>query len=63
MNERKPSTKDPICGMNVDKATAPHVEQEGKSYYFCSDKCKQKFLSNAAVKAEGKSGSCCGGCS
>jgi YHS domain-containing protein len=61
MNESKTMTKDPICGMSVDEATAIHVERDGKTFYFCSDHCRQKFLSTpAGDKPERKSGSCCG---
>jgi Cu+-exporting ATPase len=59
--ESKSVTKDPICGMTVDEATALHAERDGKTYYFCCDHCRQKFLSTPAdVKLEEKSGSCCG---
>jgi YHS domain-containing protein len=38
---------DPICGMAVDpaqaKAAGLTLEYEGKTYYFCSDDCKQQF--------------------
>ena len=37
---------DPICGMTVDEATAPHAEKEWRTYYFCSDQCRQKFLAS-----------------
>jgi Cu+-exporting ATPase len=61
MNETKSVTKDPICGMTVDQATAIHAERAGKTFYFCSDHCRQKFLSTpAGEKPEGKSGGCCG---
>jgi len=54
-------TKDPICGMTVDEATALHAERDGKTFYFCSDHCRQKFLSTrAGAKTEEKSGGCCG---
>mgnify|MGYP001792404515 CR=1 FL=1 len=45
MKESKSVTKDPICGMTVDEATALHAERDGKTFYFCSDHCRQKFLS------------------
>ncbi len=45
MNESKSATKDPICRMTVDDATALHAERDGKSFYFCSDHCRQKYLS------------------
>lgn len=36
--------KDPVCGMAVDpqKATAASA-YEGKTYYFCSTSCRNKF--------------------
>ena len=61
MNETKSATKDPICGMTVDQATALHAERDGKTFYFCSDHCRQKFLSTpAGAKPVDKPGSCCG---
>lgn len=60
MNESTAVTKDPICGMTVDKATAVHAERDGKTYYFCCDSCRQKFLSNPdGAKMKTKSGGCC----
>jgi YHS domain-containing protein len=37
-------TKDPVCGMQVDEqmAVATTVYQ-GKTYYFCSNACRQTF--------------------
>ncbi|MGO4337173.1 heavy metal translocating P-type ATPase [Labrys sp. KB_33_2] len=36
--------KDPVCGMEVDPATAKHsLRHEGHPYYFCSAGCKSKF--------------------
>ena len=61
MKESKTVTKDPICGMTVAEATALHAERDGKTFYFCSDHCRQKFLSTPArAKPEEKSGCCCG---
>jgi Cu+-exporting ATPase len=35
---------DPVCGMKVNPAAAKgHAEWQGKTYYFCSSKCQQKF--------------------
>ncbi len=54
-------TRDPICGMTVDEATALHAERDGRTAYFCSDHCRQKFLSApAGAKPESKSGGYCG---
>ena len=36
--------RDPVCGMNVDPATAAaHVEHLGDTYYFCGKSCARKF--------------------
>jgi Cu+-exporting ATPase len=36
--------KDPVCGMDVDPATARHSsEYQGKTYYFCAPGCKKAF--------------------
>ena len=35
---------DPVCGMDVDPATAKfHFEYSGKTYYFCCGGCLEKF--------------------
>jgi len=56
----KTMTKDPICGMTVDEASALHAERDGQTFYFCGDTCRKKFLSTpAGVKQEKKSHGCC----
>ncbi len=40
-------TKDPVCGMSVDPATALQAERDGATYYFCSEHCQRKFLSQS----------------
>ena len=35
--------------MTVDEATALHAERDGQTFYFCSDHCRQKFLSTPAT--------------
>ena len=61
MKEANSGTKDPICGMTVDEATAIHAIREGKTIYFCSEHCRQKFLSMpAGAKPEAKASGCCG---
>ena len=35
--------KDPVCGMVVNIEKAISTSHDGKSYYFCSPGCKQKF--------------------
>ncbi len=36
-------TKDPICGMTVDEASARHAERGGETFYFCGEGCRKKF--------------------
>src|SRR5258708_22675850 len=39
-----PMVKDPVCGMMVDPPRAAGKAQyAGKSYFFCSPRCKQRF--------------------
>ncbi len=38
---------DPVCGMQIDPAKAAgKSEYKGKTYYFCSDRCKKTFDAN-----------------
>jgi len=37
-------TKDPICGMAVDEATALRAERDGQAFYFFSEHCRKRFL-------------------
>ena len=40
---------DPVCGMSVDPQTTPHRhEHAGHSYFFCSDRCRAKFVAAPA---------------
>src|SRR3546814_19807877 len=35
---------DPVCGMDVDPATATHRhEHDGTTYFLCSAACREKF--------------------
>jgi len=39
-----PQEKDPVCGMMVDpEKAAGKVEHDGKTYYFCSARCVERF--------------------
>ena len=61
MSTTTATTQDPICGMTVNEATALHAERDGQTFYFCSEHCRQKFLSAPAdAKPAEKSGCCCG---
>jgi Cu+-exporting ATPase len=35
---------DPVCGMQVDEASALRAERDGQTWFFCCDHCRQKFL-------------------
>jgi P-type Cu+ transporter len=38
---------DPVCGMTVDTAPAKyHHSHEGQTYYFCSNRCQERFVGN-----------------
>ncbi|HET6907457.1 MAG TPA: heavy metal translocating P-type ATPase, partial [Rhodanobacteraceae bacterium] len=38
---------DPVCGMEVDPATARHrAEHRGQTYSFCAARCREKFLAD-----------------
>jgi Cu+-exporting ATPase len=40
---------DPVCGMQVNPASAAGTSQyQGQTYYFCSKGCKTKFDANPA---------------
>ena len=42
-------SRDPVCGMFVDTATAAERSTfEGATYYFCSAACRRMFEANAA---------------
>ena len=38
---------DPVCGMNVDPATAKHrLSHQGQDYFFCSARCRERFAAD-----------------
>lgn len=34
---------DPVCGMDVEPKTAKTSVHDGRTYYFCSTNCREKF--------------------
>ena len=39
--------KDLVCGMAVDPAQSKHkAEYEGKTFHFCSNGCREKFIAD-----------------
>ena len=58
------AVKDPVCGMDIDAATAAgQTEHKGRTYYFCGSKCKEKFdlapEQYLGKSAEAQKGGCC----
>ncbi|TCB66880.1 heavy metal translocating P-type ATPase [Acinetobacter sp. ANC 4178] len=59
---------DPVCGMTVTDLSKPHTEWQGQDYYFCSEKCLQKFIATPeayvktedAVSVSTSTAGCCG---
>ncbi|MCW4021485.1 MAG: HAD-IC family P-type ATPase, partial [Candidatus Bathyarchaeota archaeon] len=52
--EERHAAKDPVCGMEVDIGTAESKSvYKGKTYYFCSTKCKESFESNPRKHVKG----------
>jgi P-type Cu+ transporter len=39
-------TTDPVCGMSVDRSGPIKAEHEGRSYTFCSESCRERFLAD-----------------
>ena len=51
--EAKAMATDPVCGMDVEPATATATsDYRGKMYYFCAKGCKKEFDSNPGKYAE-----------
>jgi uncharacterized membrane protein YraQ (UPF0718 family)/YHS domain-containing protein len=40
--------RDPVCGMQVDRATALTTRHAGRTHYFCGEHCRQAFLADPA---------------
>lgn len=45
--------RDPVCGMTVDPAVGkPRHEHDGRTYHFCSDGCRAKFVAKPKAYIE-----------
>ncbi|HVB90041.1 MAG TPA: YHS domain-containing protein, partial [Beijerinckiaceae bacterium] len=41
---------DPVCGMMVDPTKTKHrAEHDGRPYFFCSARCREKFVADPKV--------------
>lgn len=55
---------DPVCGMTIENADATaQIKHEGKTYYFCSTHCRDKFKQSPQryTGAKAKTQGCCSG--
>src|SRR6266571_133113 len=43
---------DPVCGMKVTADPAKSISHEGRTYYFCSTRCMEKFSADPRRYAE-----------
>ena len=41
--------RDPVCGMDVDPATAIEAAHDGQTYHFCSTACRDRFNADPAA--------------
>ena len=49
---------DPVCGMEIEAGPGnPRAEYRGKTYFFCSESCRSRFLKNPETYTSRKSGS------
>jgi len=50
-DKKQPQTshtvKDPVCGMYMDPRLAVRVDHGKDSFFFCSNECKEKYLSQS----------------
>ncbi len=40
------TVKDPVCGMYLDPRLAIRVQGEKGAFHFCSEQCRDQFMSN-----------------
>ena len=43
------TSKDPVCGMDVDDGTDLRQTHEGHEYIFCGPRCRDKFIANPGL--------------
>lgn len=47
-SDRPEKAVDPVCGMTVETATAKTSVHDGRTYYFCSAPCRDRFEASPA---------------
>ena len=46
-------TTDPVCGMEIEEGQAKaRSEYDGRTFYFCSEECKELFDEDPAAYAD-----------
>src|SRR5690606_13323300 len=45
-HQHEQTAVDPVCEMTVDPASARSAEVRGKTYYFCLEGCRTKFVAD-----------------
>jgi P-type Cu+ transporter len=51
--------RDPVCSMSVDPATnSHHAEYEGREFYFCSERCSDRFKADPSLFLDAKDPVC-----
>ena len=45
--------KDPVCGMYMDSRLAVRVDNKSEAFYFCSEDCRNKYLSRPPSDSAG----------
>ena len=49
MDKKSQLVKDPVCGMDIEPATAAgKLQYKGQTIYFCAKQCEQEFKKNPA---------------
>lgn len=38
----------PVCGRDVDQATAPSAKHDAQTYFFCCEQCRDDFQADPA---------------
>lgn len=43
-------TIDPVCGMQVDETTALRAKRDERTFYFCSERCRRRFVADQVLR-------------
>jgi YHS domain-containing protein len=51
-DEQEAPVMDPVCGMQVSRDSEWTAEYDGRTYYFCSQDCRDKFMEDPGAYAK-----------